>query len=191
MSSEQPGKVFCIGFHKTGTKSLAEALRILGYHVHGPAWVQDADACASLDNLWQKAMTVVNRFDAFQDNPWPLLWQRLAHAYPDARFILTTRPADAWLNSARRYFGVASTPMRELIYGIGRGSPIGNETLYIDRYQQHNRAVREYFAGSPRFLEMDLSAGDGWQKLCDFLQQSVPAVSFPHRNANSNPVGSL
>ena len=29
-------KIFCIGFHKTGTKSLGLALGILGYKVTGP-----------------------------------------------------------------------------------------------------------------------------------------------------------
>ena len=32
-------KVFCIGFHKTGTTSMRDALNILGYKVAG-AWKQ-------------------------------------------------------------------------------------------------------------------------------------------------------
>lgn len=36
-------KIFCIGFHKTGTKSLGTALDILGYRVCGPVGVKDPD----------------------------------------------------------------------------------------------------------------------------------------------------
>jgi hypothetical protein len=29
---------------------------------------------------------------------------------------------------------------------------------------------------------MDIFSGDGWAKLCDFLQQPVPRRGFPHAN---------
>ena len=34
-------KVFCVGFHKTGTKSLGAALATLGYRVAGPRGTLD------------------------------------------------------------------------------------------------------------------------------------------------------
>jgi hypothetical protein len=34
-------KVFCVGFHKTGTTSLALALEILDYRVAGPTGIND------------------------------------------------------------------------------------------------------------------------------------------------------
>jgi UDP-N-acetylmuramate-alanine ligase len=40
---EMETKVFCIGFHKTGTTSLAVALKTLGYRVTGPNGVHDPD----------------------------------------------------------------------------------------------------------------------------------------------------
>lgn len=190
MSSEwHPGdKVFALGFHKTGTKSLAKALRYLGLRVHGPAWTQDPEACASLDGLLEKAMEVVPHFDAFQDNPWPLLWRDLAEVYPDAYYILTTREPSAWLGSVLNHFGGQSTPMRELIYGVGKGDPVGNEDLYLRRYLSHNAEVRTALSGNRRFIELDVSASDVWSPLCGFLGFPVPEGQFPHENARDDRV---
>lgn len=182
MNFERKPKVFGIGFHKTGTKSLAGALRALGYSVHGPDWVHDIDACANLRALYSKALAVVPDYDAFQDNPWPLLWRPLAERFPNARFILTVRDEAQWLESALRYFGAQSTPMRRLIYGNEAGSPVNNETIYIARYRQHNAEVRKAFVGSQRLLELNIAGGESWEPLCDFLGHAVPALPFPHAN---------
>jgi hypothetical protein len=44
-------KVFCIGFHKTGTTSLRVALELLGYRVTGPNGVQDPDIGKNVHEL--------------------------------------------------------------------------------------------------------------------------------------------
>src|SRR5688500_18482102 len=113
-------KIFGIGFHKTGTKSLAEALRILGYTVTGPNGVNDPNIRHTARDM---AFRLAERFDAFQDNPWPLLYRELDERYPKSKFVLTVRPTDAWITSIVRFFGTESTPMREWIYGVG--SPQG------------------------------------------------------------------
>ncbi len=175
-------KVFGIGFHKTATKSLATALDMLGYRVHGPGWVNDAQACSSLESLWACALPLIDDYDAFQDNPWPLLWPYLVQRFPEARFILTVRDEEQWLASAVGYFGKQSTPMRQLIYGTDAGSPIGNEARYLERYRQHNESVRTFFTGNPHFLELDITAGAGWLELCSFLGYPTPPLQFPHAN---------
>ena len=179
-------KVFVIGFHKTGTKSLAAALAQLGYRVHGPAWTQEPEHCASIERLIAIASTVIADYDAFQDNPWPIIWQHLVAQYPDALYILTVRDSTAWLDSACRYFGEQKTPMRKLIYGSDAGSPIGFEARYKQRYDVHNQAVRDYFLGKDNFLELNVAQENAWPKLCDFLQQPLIDGMFPH--ANRNPV---
>lgn len=177
-------KIFAIGFHKTGTKSLAAALAQLGYRVHGPAWTQETEHCASIEHLITIASTVIADYDAFQDNPWPVIWQHLVAQYPDARYILTVRDSDAWIASACRYFGKQTTPMRRLIYGADAGSPIGFEARYKQRYEAHNHAVREYFSGKENFLELNVAQVDAWPRLCEFLQQPLINAEFPHANRN-------
>ena len=175
-------KVFGIGFHKTGTSSLAEALRILGYRVTGPNEV-DREGMDH-DVAWRVARELVPRYDAFQDNPWPLLFRELDREVPGARFVLTRRSDDAWLRSIVGHFDQKRTPMREWIYGVG--SPLGNEDVYLERYRRHNRDVLAYFADRPGdLLVMDVSRGDGWEVLCPFLELPAPHRPFPHVNAAS------
>lgn len=177
---KQP-KVFGIGFHKTGTTSLAAALSELGYRVTGPDWVDEPRIGERVREL---AFAAVERFDAFQDNPWPLLYPELDERYPGSRFVLTLRDTEAWISSLKRHFGTGETPMRRWIYG--HGSPVGHEDVYVARYEAHNAEVLDYFrdrAGD--LLVMDITRGDGWEKLCPFLGLDIPDRPFPHSNRAS------
>lgn len=172
-------KVFCVGFHKTGTKSLARALEILGYRVTGPNGARDPQIA---ERALPMALDIASKFDAFNDSPWSVLFRELDMAFPGSRFILTRRSPDSWIASVVRHFGDERTPMREWIYGAGRGSPRGNERTYLDRYRRHNADVVRHFSGRACLLVMDITAGDGWEALCDFLELPVPDQSFPHLN---------
>ena len=145
-------KVFCIGFHKTGTTSLAAALKTLGYRVTGPNGTKDPDI---EQKVWRMADDLVQRFDAFQDNPWPVIYKEMDEKYPGSKFIFMTRSPEAWIRSQVKDFGLAETPMRKWIYGVG--CPEGNEDTYIARFERHNAEVLEYFAGRPNdLLVLDL-----------------------------------
>jgi hypothetical protein len=171
-------KVFCIGFHKTGTKSLSSALKQLGYCVTGPNWTRDADIAKT---AWPKAKELIPKFDAFQDNPWPLLYKEIDAYAPNSKFILTIRNSPDWLRSVVTYFAAAETPMRRWIYGFG--CPSGHEQAYLDRYNAHNQAVLSYFKNRPQdILVMDIAGGEGWEKLCGFLDVDLMHSEFPHQN---------
>jgi Sulfotransferase domain len=173
-------KVFGIGFHKTGTKSLGRALEILGYRVCGPVGVRDPEIATKLPQI---AFEYAQYFDAFQDNPWTILYPELDQNFQDSKFILTIRPVNSWIASVTKYFGTENTPMRELIYGQDYGHPVGNEARYIQRYEQHNQAVLDYFKHRPNdLLILHLTEGEGWEKLCPFLNLDVPNIIFPHQN---------
>jgi hypothetical protein len=174
-------KDFAIGFHKTGTKSLGAALAQLRYRVAGPFGAVDPDIART---ALPRALRICEEFDAFQDNPWPILFRELDQRFAGSRFILTLRSADDWIASATRHFGRHSTPMRQWIYGAG--CPAGNETTYTERFMRHNDDVRAHFAARPEdLLVMDLFAGDGWSKLCGFLGVEAPHRPFPHVNAGA------
>ena len=173
-------KVFCIGFHKTGTTSLHEALTILGYRVCS---VRKDLVGAIIRGDSAAIQRVVESYDAFEDNPWPLLYQVLDRGIPDARFILTLRDVEAWYQSALAHFGSRETDMRRLIYGADRGAPADHEEAYKRRYTEHYRQVRAHFSGRDNLLEFDVFGGDGWTELCGFLGHRHPTVPFPHANA--------
>lgn len=176
--SAMPDKVFVIGFHKTGTSSLALALKELGYRVCFNLQWNNAALIRDMKSACRK---LTEQFDAFEDNPWPLLYRDLYEWYPTARFILTIRDTDGWYRSALNWFGEKDTLMRRHIYGENAGSPVGNEAIYRARYDRHNSDVRAFFAERDvALLEMDVTRGHGWQELCGFLGHPAPARPFPH-----------
>ncbi len=174
-------KIFCIGFHKTGTTSLRQALEVLGLDVTGPNGVNDPDIAEKAVSM---AFELVDEFDAFQDNPWPIIYKELDEKFPGSLFILTSRNTEKWIKSQVRHFGLKETPMRRWIYGVG--CPEGNEDVYVRRYEQHYREVASYFSDRPDdLLVLDLSEGECWEKLCPFLGLPIPDVPFPHANNRS------
>ncbi len=66
-------KVIGIGFHKTGTSTLDSALVELGYKVLGTR----IDLASNLFNEdFETVFKLTEKYDAFQDNPWPLLYKK-------------------------------------------------------------------------------------------------------------------
>jgi len=177
-------KIFCIGFQKTGTTSLGKALEVLGYRVCGPIGVTNPDIKHKAPD-WAKSK--LPHYDAFQDNPWPLLYQEMDQLCPGSKFILTTRKPRSWIRSMRKYFGNYQAPAEMWIYGDGI-TPLKNPRKCIKRFKQHNREVREYFKDRPDdLLEIDLGQGDeNWEKICNFLGVSVPDKPFPMSNASGS-----
>ncbi|MGB0757573.1 MAG: sulfotransferase family protein [Patescibacteria group bacterium] len=170
-------KVFCIGFHKTGTTSLGKALSELGYSVCGCRH----DMQLSAEHKDKETLSkVIGAYDAFQDNPWPLLFRELDKWYPGSKFILTVRDVDKWYQSVLNHFGGRTTKMRQWIYK-GAGDPRGNEDIYKVAYNNHNEEVLKYFADRrDDLLMLDFSKDDGWQELCAFLKKDIPNKPFPH-----------
>jgi hypothetical protein len=165
-----------VGFHKTGTSSVRDALMMLGYRVTGPNGTRDPDIAAKLESTVD---ALADLYDAFQDNPWPLVYRRMDARYPGSKFILTVRDESQWIESNVAHFGTTDTPMRTLIYGVGH--PKGNEAVYVERMRRHNQEVAEYFGDRPNdLLTMDVTRNADWETLCGFLGLPVPQVPFPH-----------
>ncbi len=178
-------KVFCIGFQKTGTTSIAVALEILGFKVAPELWrcidANDYEPPLTYALILAMAHEQVPQYSAFADNPWPLLWRELDESYSDAKFILMTRSEQAWYKSLRRMFRYYRSPLQDFIYG---GTyPEDDETGYLRRFRQHNTEVLEHFKAKPhQLLELSMDKGPGWEPLCAFLGQRIPDEPFPHKN---------
>jgi len=135
--------------------------------------------------VYNMAFDLAKRFDAFQDNPWPILYKELDERFPGSKFVLTVRSTSDWIKSVVNHFAEEETPMREWIYGVGR--PKGNEAIYIERYERHNREVMEYFKNREEdLLILDIAGGEGWGKLCPFLGKGTPPMPFPCANTKSD-----
>ena len=171
-------KIFCIGFQKTATSSMGRALEALGYRVCGAVGLKEPRL---EDNIRRIAFDIVPSYDAFQDNPWPILFRELDRQWPNSRFILTTRDENNWIRSVVRHFDSQPHAMQQWIYGVGY--PKGNEPIFIERYRKHNSDVADYFRDRPKdLLVLDIEENELWKPICDFLSLDVPRTEFPHAN---------
>jgi len=161
-------KIFCIGYPKTGTTSLANALNILGYTtLDWPrAYIRPKEGWV---NYFKKS-----KFDAFSDAPLndPGLFKSLDKAFPNSKFILTLRDEKDLIESWRVFF-----------YGtIWEIEPKTMDEI-IHPYRKHKKEVIEYFADKPdKLLVLNIFEDDSWANLCNFLGCNIPNVDFPHKN---------
>lgn len=176
-------KVFCIGFQKTGTSSLRDALRTLGYRVAG-VFGRNVKLPDLRRRYVEMGLQIAHEHDAVEDMPWPLMFRELDAAFHGSKFILSLRDTDRWYGSIANHFGTNPHPVQQLIYGDDAAAPVGHEARYRRVYEAHNAAVLTYFAERPHdLLVMRLEGGDGWGKLCRFLGEPVPEPPFIHTNS--------
>ena len=181
-----PTRVFGIGLHKTATTSLHRAFQMLGFDsLH---WgTGEAPAIWEEVNAAGRSLTL-ERFYAISDLPMPLLYQQLDRAYPGSRFILTVRDPAKWLKSVERLWDPAFNPTRwtwdvwpisNRLHKALYGRTDFDAEVFLDRYLRHNAEVKHYFQERPGdLLVMDMEAGDGWGKLCGFLE--MPEIGEPY-----------
>jgi hypothetical protein len=187
-------KVFGIGWAKTGTTTLGQCFRLLGFDHQG----QRLDLVKHLgEKNPAPIMDIVRHKESFEDWPWLLLYRELDEHFPASKFVLTVRDEEKWLLSYRNMLDrqKEATPemnsIRRILYGLPFPD-ITSEQL-IDRYRQHNRDVRDYFSQRPNdLLVVNWEEGDGWKELCGFLKQNIPHTLLPHANrgdyAQRNPI---
>lgn len=177
----EKNKVFVIGFQKTGTTSLENALERLSYRVYGG----DKNLLKFEDryDLLQYIEKTLTNWDAVQDMPWPLCYRELMELYPNAKFILTLRKTEAWIDSVVRHWGSMRVPIHRKIYGVPCAE--GYENTYIKIYERHNKEVLKFFQNKPNFLIMEQGTNFDYKTLCDFLKLETPTEEFPHSRKNN------
>ncbi len=176
-------KIFGIGLSKTGTTSLANALEILGYRVKDCLGVTDyrKGDLSSID----KAALLNN--DALTDTPIPSYYRELDVEYPDSKFVLTVRDMGDWLKSCKKQFNQKladkQTEAHNQLFFDLYESTVFNEEKFRVGYKRFVEGVLDYFKDrTDDLLIINVSKGDGWEKLCPFLGKSIPDVPFPKSN---------
>lgn len=180
-------KVFCIGFQKTGTTSIGKALRILGHTVSD---VREFAGLQDASEIFERAVEVSKRYDAFQDNPWPVFYRQMDSMYPGSKFILTVRDPASWIESVMDQFRGRERAMLNFVYGISK--PDGHEDQFVETMLNHNREVQSHFSERPDdLLVLDMEQGFGWPRLCGFLNVPEPDAPFPHLNSRQQMLTKL
>lgn len=207
-SAFQAEKVFCIGFLKTGTTSLEQALKDLGYRLgdqHQGELLLKAYVARDFKTIVEFCLTA----DAFQDIPFcfPFTFVALDQSFPNAKFILSVREdGDRWYRSLIRFHGNSFAggriPTRDdllkaaycypgfmwdvfrLVWNASDEDPY-HKPLLVSCYDRHNSDVRDYFRGKSNLLEVNLSEKGAYEKFCKFLGKEHVAEDFPRLNASS------
>lgn len=189
-------QVIGTGWGRTGTDSMREALTILGF---GPCHhMFEINANPALRDAWRAlargaAPDWEQLFAGYRSAvDWPSChyWRDLIVAYPEARVIHTTRPAEAWWDSFSR------TILRGMLPGndpqsLGltliaaqalQGRPTERDFV-LGLYRQHEQEVLQTV---PPHRLLVHNIGDGWGPLCAHLGVAVPEVPYPHSNTTAD-----
>lgn len=176
-------KVFGVGFQKTGTTSLGTIFDKLGYKTlsYGAFRHLAGRDALTWDEIRKLAIELAAEADAAKDTPWPLLYKELDEAFPGSKFIHVTRKTESWIKSAVNDFQNHPNALHRLIYGTN--GPLGNESVWTKRYEEHNAAVAEYFADRPDdYLHVQLEDGLTYEKVCPFLGEPLVGTGSPKAN---------
>ena len=184
-SSKDPARsrIFGVGLIKTGTSSLRCALEVLGYRaLHGGPLEVMRTVQRAIDEGEPMLSHLDPDYDAFADVFGVTYYFYLADAqYPGSKFILTVRDLDDWVDSRRRHV-LKNQEMRQA--GEYRGDLLEVDVdNWVTEYRRHEAVVRGYSARRPDdLLVYDVTGGDGWEPLCEFLGREVPEEPMPWEN---------
>lgn len=204
--SNTKNPVICIGANKTGTTSL-EAFFIEngfrpGNQSAGEVLIKDYAR-----QHWKPILELVRTADFFQDIPFSArkTYEPISAAFPEARFILTTRnsPED-WYDSMMRFYskmfsdGINPPRKKELVsakyqypgfmwevnralYFTPENDPFEKSAM-IRWYHLHLEEARAFFEGTGRMLEVCIEAADAAEKIATFVGINPINNRLPHLN---------
>ncbi|REE97586.1 sulfotransferase family protein [Thermomonospora umbrina] len=205
-------QVIGVGFGRTGTTSLRDALEILGF---GPCHhMRDVMRVPDRVALWRAAARgeavdwdeVFAGFRSTVDWPAAAFWRELVAHYPAAQVILTVRDPAKWYESAaatvfqgsiraeRQPARTAFKVVRAVDPQFGGFARMVNETVHqrvfgcrlSDRERvlaAYHRHLREVRAQVPGHRLLTYDVREGWAPLCAFLNVPTPDMPFPRANA--------
>lgn len=171
---------FIIGLHKTGTSSVDHALSMFDIPC-----VQGFDTFKQDISHESNKAGIIERVEdgkAYRGFPYSNYPEFLRDQYPDAKFIWTIRDPDPWYASVAKNWGKSYIPQHNFYYETEKPA-VDAETEYLAGYIRHTNDMVQAFKHCPdRVLLMDVTAGDGWEKLCPFIGVDIPDEPFPHKN---------
>nr|XP_039268203.1 uncharacterized protein LOC120343149 [Styela clava] len=205
-------KVIVAGFIKTGTKTMAAVLDILGYSVY------DLEHhFYYLEKDWQKILKeggtkedfhrMYKDVDVGVDVPFVIFWEEILEAFPDAKIIFLQRTSeDVWQKSVEnqvkmfnknwlfRSLSVLSYTGYKFFAHVGLVNRImfGNHTFFpwnvfngissTVTKKRYRDHCSSVLERAPKDRLLICDLREGWEPLCEFLGKDVPDTPFPHEN---------
>jgi hypothetical protein len=179
-------KVVGVGLPKTGTTSLGYCFRRFGFKHRS----YDMDLALQVKrNHLDPALKEAENYEALEDWPWFLIYKELDQRFPGSKFVLTLRrDVGTYVRSLQGHHEREGIRRDSFVKPYWWDEVFGVEPSKWDygqsaeRYERHNREVREYFADR---IDTDLlivcwENGDDWARLSRFLNKRQPDEPFPH-----------
>jgi Sulfotransferase domain len=200
-------KVLGVGFGRSGTMSLKQALEDLG---QGPCLhMIDLIRNNELIPPWQEAAIEGNvdfdkMFEGFESTiDWPgcTYWKDLIEYYPDAVVLHNYRDFDGWYKSLNNTIVAvrkaamagelkedASRPapapelwqvIGKLIYEVDFQGKVEDEAWMRDMYYARIEEIKDTVPAD-RLIDFNLEESPGWEALTEKLGVEAPDKEFPH-----------
>jgi hypothetical protein len=205
-------KLIGAGLPRTATTTQMFALEQVGvcpcYHMRDllgdlegqlPLWEAAADGAPDWEAIFGECVSTV-------DWPSARFYRELMESYPEARVLLSVRPADAWVRSMKEtVWGIyhGDSPIHHLNEARATVDPLWRRYLALMRrmtwdpktgalptdtesdeslaaaMERWNETVRREVPAE-RLLVWD--PAEGWEPLCEFLAVEVPEEPLPRLN---------
>lgn len=151
--------------------------------------------------------TILKDFNVITDHPACNFYQELYEMYPKALVILTVRDsAEIWADSVKSTIGLVQNfeghwfykylvwfgPAPYGMHHIGNylhWTPTNNfkhphdwvnEKVLVQRYNNYNDKVENYFKNNENFITYNLK--QGWEPFCKLLNIPIPEYNYPRIN---------
>ncbi|MEM0987947.1 MAG: sulfotransferase [Pseudomonadota bacterium] len=193
-------RILIIGLNKCATTSLAFLLRksnIATMHYRDRAAGRILPrVLASNFSLGRPLLSGLDDYTAFCDMAMTTprlafegcrLFRQFDATYPDAYFILNTRPVDDWIRSRLRH---RQGKFAQQYAAALHCAPEDLPQIWREQVQAHTAEVREHFHGqTDRFLEFDI-ANDSPERLAQLLasEYRVDTRYWRRLNATERPM---
>lgn len=173
-------KVIGIGLQRTGTTSLYHALNELGIK----------SAPDSIPLFYNRDFSFLGKYDAFMDNPIPLLYQQIDEHIDDCKFILTTRTKSSWLKSVEWLFNKEMKNLNSRLRKVADdihfefyGTTKFDSTIFSRKWDDYHQGVVEHFRYRQKdLLVFKIDQNPNWGPICSFLDKPIPKIAFPYLN---------
>jgi hypothetical protein len=195
-----PLKIVGSGLGRTSTKSMQTALNMLGV---GPCHhIIEVFAHPASMALWIEAGAgrpdwdaIFKDYNAMVDYPGAAYWRELAAYYPDAKVLHTERDPDKWFDSTQATIFAPGSAVDqaegpfakffESFAGPIRGH-LHDRAFMTEHFRRHNAEVK---ATIPPERLLVFQVGEGWERLCKFLDVPVPDAPYPSENSTAEFIG--
>lgn len=194
-------KAFVIGFPKSGTTTMHQALVESG--LRSAHWKCDKGYCGQL--IYRSFVAGRPPLEELEDdfdvvaqadvclpkeglNYWPNLdfsvLAAIRDQHPECRMILNYRDSDATARSIEKWYDLQARIVASDIPGspAGAGGTVQELAHWIDA---HHRAIRRFFAGDPQFVEIDITAPTAQAQLSEAVGSKI--TWWGRANANAAP----